>query len=189
MPRSNLETASLAGGCFWCTEAVFNRLKGVTIVTSGYSGGKDPPAGGPSPTYEEVCSGQTGHAETIQIGFNPKVISFEKILEIFFKLHDPTTLNRQEADIGTQYRSVIFYHDQKQKSTAEKTKQKVEKTGEYSGKIVTEIIPFTAFYKAEPNHQNFYEKNKGQQYCQIVIDPKLEKLYKNFSGIVESEIV
>lgn len=182
MPHSSLETATLAGGCFWCTQAIFKRLKGVIKVTSGYSGGNKP-----NPTYEEVCSGQTGHAEAIQIEFDPKVISFEKILEVFFKLHDPTTLNRQGVDIGTQYRSVIFYHDQKQKETTEKIKE--EKSGDYEGKIVTEIVPFTAFYKAAPSHQNFYENNRRQLYCQISIDPKLKKLYKNFSGVVESENV
>ena len=182
MPHSNLEKITLAGGCFWCTEAIFKHLKGITKVTSGYSGGYKP-----NPTYEEVCSGQTGHAEAIQIEFNPKVISFEKILEVFFTLHDPTTLNRQGADIGTQYRSVIFYHDQKQKKTAEKVK--AEKSDEYSEKIVTEIVPFTAFYKAEPSHQNFYENNKERPYCQVVINPKLKKLYKNFRGIIENENV
>lgn len=187
MPHTNLETATIAGGCFWCTEAIFKRLKGVTSVTSGYPGGKDPPAGGLNPTYEEVCSGQTGHAEAVQIEFDPKIISFEKIIEVFFKLHDPTTLNRQGADVDTQYRSVIFYHNQKQKETAEKVK--AEKSDEYSGKIVTEIVPFTAFYKAEAYHQNFYENNKNQSYCQVTIDPKLKKLYRNFSGIVENENV
>ncbi len=178
-----METATVAGGCFWCTEAIFKRLKGVDSVTPGYTGGQKP-----DPTYEEVCSGNTGHTEAIQIQFDPKILPFEKLLEVFFSLHDPTTLNQQGADVGTQYRSAIFYHDQKQKEVAEKTKEKVEKSDMYNGKIVTEIIPFTAFYKAEPNHQNFYENNKGQPYCQIVIDPKITKLYKEFQEATKEPI-
>lgn len=170
-----METATLAGGCFWCTEAIFQRLKGVTKVTPGYSGGEKP-----NPTYEEICTGTTGHAETIQIEFDPKTLAFAKLLEVFFRLHDPTTLNRQGADIGTQYRSAIFYHDQQQKETAEKIKQEVEKSGTYHDKVITQIIPFKNFYKAGNYHKNFYNSNRSQPYCQIVIDPKITKLYKEF---------
>ncbi|MCR4324214.1 MAG: peptide-methionine (S)-S-oxide reductase MsrA [Candidatus Curtissbacteria bacterium] len=169
------ETATIAGGCFWCTEAIFKRLKGVESVTNGYSGGKVE-----NPTYEQVCSGTTGHAESIQIEFDPNIISYEKLLEVFFKLHDPTTLNQQGADIGTQYRSSIFYHSEAQKKTAEKAKKEAQKSR--SQPIVTEIIPFENFYKAENYHQNYYEANKSQPYCQIVIDPKIQKLYQEFKS-------
>lgn len=167
--------ATLAGGCFWCTEAIFKRLKGVDEVRPGYSGGNSQ-----NPTYEQVCSGKTGHAETIQIKFDPYVISYEKLLEVFFKLHDPTTLNRQGSDVGTQYRSSIFYHNDDQKKTAEKVKAEIEKSGIYEGNIVTEIVPFKTFYEAENYHKNYYELNRSQLYCQVVIDPKVQKLYKEF---------
>lgn len=176
---ARVETATFAGGCFWCTEAIFKRLKGVKSVISGYSGGRTK-----NPTYEEVCSGTTGHAETIQIGFDPKIISYEKLLEVFFKLHDPTTLNRQGNDVGTQYRSAIFYHDEKQKKLAEKIKSEMQKI--YKGKIVTEIVPFSNFYRAEGYHQNYFESNKNAPYCQVVIDPKIQKLYKDFKEITKS---
>lgn len=171
-----METATLAGGCFWCTEAIFKRLKGVKKVTPGYSGGNVP-----NPTYEQVTSDNTNHAEAIQIEFDPKIISFEKLLEIFFKLHDPTTKNRQGNDIGTQYRSSIFYHSQKQKTIAQKIKNQMSKY--YKEKVVTEIVAFTNFYEAENYHKNYYDSNKSQPYCQIVIDPKITKLYKEFAPL------
>lgn len=179
-----MEKATLAGGCFWCTEAIFKRLKGVESVVSGYTGGT-PPAGGKNPTYEQVCSGTTGHAEAIQITFNPKVISYEKLLEVFFKLHDPTTLDRQGNDIGTQYRSAIFYHSSKQKELAEKVKNEFEKEGYYKNAIVTEINPLTKFYEAEGYHKNYYERNSDAPYCRYVIDPKIQKLYKDFKETIK----
>lgn len=175
-----VETATFAGGCFWCTEAIFKRLKGVESVISGYSGGKVE-----NPTYEEVCSGTTGHAEAIQIEFDSKTISYEKLLEVFFKLHDPTTLNKQGNDVGSQYRSAIFYHNEEQRKLAEKIKSKMQKI--YEDKIVTEIVPFSDFYKAEGYHQNYFESNKNAPYCQVVIDPKIQKLYKEFGKITKDD--
>ncbi|MBI2011268.1 peptide-methionine (S)-S-oxide reductase MsrA [Candidatus Daviesbacteria bacterium] len=177
-----METATLAGGCFWCTEAIFKRLKGVISVTSGYSGGKME-----NPSYDQVVHGNTNHAEAIQIKFDPHIISFETLLEVFFALHDPTTLNRQGADIGTQYRSVIFYYDDKQKKIAEEVKTKVEKSKMYSDTIVTEITPFSNFFKAEDYHQNFYENQNNSPYCSIVIDPKIQKLLEKFNSLVKEE--
>lgn len=180
---SNLETATFAGGCFWCTEAVFKRLKGVEEVISGYSGGRNA-----NPTYEEVSAGDTGHAEAIQIKFNPSVISFEQLVEIFFKLHDPTTLNQQGADIGEQYRSAIFYHSEDQRKTAEKVMEQFEKDKTYDDPIVTEITQFTNFYEAEDYHQDYYENNRNSNsYCRIVIDPKIQKLYKDFKDKVKED--
>lgn len=180
---SNLETATFAGGCFWCTEAVFKRLKGVEEVLSGYSGGRIN-----NPSYEEVSSGDTGHAESIQIKFDPSIISFEQLVEIFFKLHDPTTLNQQEADIGEQYRSAIFYHSESQKEIAEKVMEKFEKEKIYEDPIVTEITAFTNFYKAEDYHQDYYENNRtSNSYCRIVIDPKIQKLYRDFKNQVKED--
>lgn len=176
----NIETATMAGGCFWCTEAIFKRLNGVNSVVSGYAGGSMD-----NPSYEAVSTGTSGHAEAIQITFNPKTISFEKLLEVFFKLHDPTTLNQQGNDVGTQYRSVIFYHNEKQKQTAQKIKDEIEKSQLYNNPIVTEIVPFKNFYKAENYHQNYYEINKSQPYCQLIIDPKIQKLYKEFKQVVK----
>jgi len=173
-----MDTATLAGGCFWCTEAVFRRLKGVGSVLPGYSGGE-----GPEPTYEQVCSGKTGYAEAIQIGFDPALISYETLLGVFFKLHDPTTLNRQGADVGTQYRSAIFYNDATQRETAERVKQAVAASGVYRAPVVTEIVPYVTFYAAEDYHQEFYERNSAAAYCQAVIDPKIEKLYKDFGAL------
>jgi len=173
-----MEKAFLAGGCFWCTEAIFKRLKGVFSVTPGYSGG-----GTNSPSYEQVSSGKTGHTEAIEIEFDPEVISYEKLLEVFFKLHDPTTLNQQGNDIGTQYRSVIFYIDEKQKKLAEKAKQEAGKT--HQKQIVTEIVPFKNFFKAENYHLDYYAKNSDQLYCKFVIDPKIVKLYKEFKEIAK----
>ena len=166
-----MATATLGGGCFWCTEAIFKRLKGVTSVVSGYAGGTME-----NPSYEKVSQGSTGYAEAIQIKFDPSIISYEKILEVFWATHDPTTLNRQGADVGTQYRSAIFYHDLKQKEIAEKSKQ---------SSFVTEIVPLDKFYKAEEYHQNFYEKNKSSPYCQIVINPKIQKLIEKFGKDVK----
>ena len=166
-----LETATLASGCFWCTEAIFKRIKGVNKVTSGYCGGKSD-----NPTYDEVSTGSTGHAEAIQLGFNHDMISYEKLLEIFFHLHDPTTLNRQGNDVGPQYRSAVFYHSEEQKKIAEKIKTKIEAEKIYPTPIVTEILPFHNFFKAEESHQNFYDSNRNQPYCQVIIDPKIKKL-------------
>jgi peptide-methionine (S)-S-oxide reductase len=182
MSDKNLQTATLAGGCFWCTEAIYKRLKGVASVTSGYTGGtmKDP-------SYSLVSSGDTGHAEAIQIMFDPKVISYEKLLDVFWATHDPTTLNQQGADIGSQYRSSIFYHNAQQKKTAESSKDALKKAGKYDKPIVTEIVPFTTFYKAESYHQNYYDENRTYPYCSVVIDPKIHKLMKNFKDDVKEE--
>jgi peptide-methionine (S)-S-oxide reductase len=172
-----LQTATLGSGCFWCTEAFFLKVKGIESVTSGYSGGKVK-----NPTYKEVCTGLTGHAEVVQVKFNPKEISYEEILEIFWGTHDPTTLNRQGADEGTQYRSVIFYHTDEQKKIAEQYKAQLDKSGIYKNPIVTEITRFTEFYPAEDYHQNYYALNPNQGYCQYVIRPKVEKFNKQFSS-------
>lgn len=178
----NLEIATVAGGCFWCTEAIFKRLKGVDTVTSGYSGGARE-----NPSYEQVTTGATGHAEAVQIEFDPSIISYEKIIEIFFHLHDPTTLNRQGNDEGTQYRSVIFYHTPEQEQIAEKVKQEVADEGKYKNPIVTEIIPFENFYTAEDYHQDYYDTNKNQGYCDFVITPKIQKLLKEYTKDVKEE--
>lgn len=180
--KKNFETATFAGGCFWCTEAIFKRLKGVVSVTSGYSGGKTE-----KPFYEQVSTGTTDHAEAVQIQFDPKIISFSKLLDVFWATHDPTTLNRQGQDIGTQYRSVIFYHNDKQKEEAFTSKKQFEKEKIYKGKIVTEIIPFTSFYKAEEYHQNYYESHKDYPYCSFVINPKIKKLLAKFGKDVKEE--
>ena len=173
--KDGLQLATFGSGCFWCTEAIFQNLTGVEKVESGYSGGKVK-----NPTYKEVCSGLTGHAEVIQLTFNPSVISFEELLEVFWKTHDPTTLNRQGADEGTQYRSAIFYHTPEQKELAEKYKKKLDASGAFDNAIVTEITPFTVFYKAEDYHQNYYNLNGNVPYCSFVIKPKLEKFKKVF---------
>lgn len=171
--RDKLETATFAGGCFWCTEAIFADLRGVKSVISGYAGGHVV-----NPTYKQVCTGSTGHAEAIQITFDPKQIRFHDLLLVFFATHDPTTLNRQGADVGTQYRSAIFYHGDEQRKAAEEVKQEAQK--DFSSPIVTEIVPFTNFYKAEDYHQEYYELNGSQPYCRMVIAPKLEKFRKKF---------
>jgi len=171
----NIETATLANGCFWCTEAIFQRLKGVESVVSGYTGGDIK-----SPTYSEVSSGTTGHAEAIEIKFNPNIISFQEILDVFFSTHDPTTLNRQGYDVGTQYRSAIFYHSENQKEVAEKFIKALTDAKVFDKKIVTQIVPFKEFYKAESYHQNYYNNNKNQGYCRAVINPKLEKFIKKY---------
>lgn len=178
----NKETATLAGGCFWCTEALFKRLKGVISVLPGYAGGTVE-----NPSYEQVCSGNTGHAEAIQIEFNPEQIPFEKILDVFWHTHDPTTLNRQGNDIGTQYRSVIFYHNEKQKEIAEKSKETLEKEGIYHDPIVTQIIPFKNFYIAEDYHKNYFDKNGDAPYCNFVINPKIHKLLEKYRQDVKEE--
>ncbi len=177
-----METATLAGGCFWCTEAVFQKLTGVESVTPGYTGGLID-----NPTYEEVSSGESGHAEAIQIEFDPKIISFETLLDVFWQLHDPTTLNQQGADHGTQYRSAIFYHSEKQKEIAEQSLEKAESSGMYPDKFVTEIVEFDKFFPAEEEHRNFYENNPNQPYCRIVIDPKIQKLFKKFGDKIKEE--
>jgi peptide-methionine (S)-S-oxide reductase len=166
----SFETATLAAGCFWCVEAVFGDLRGVQRVVSGYAGGKMP-----NPTYEQVCGGDTGHAEAVQITFDPSVISYRDLLEVFWYMHDPTTLNRQGPDAGTQYRSAIFYHNEKQRAAAEDSKRETEKAGLWPDPIVTEIVPFTNFYAAEDYHQNYFRDNPNQQYCRLVINPKLTK--------------
>ncbi len=172
---SQLDTATLASGCFWCTEAVFQRLKGVTSVVSGYAASKVP-----NPTYEAVCSGKTGAAEAIQVTYDPSIISYEKILEIFWHMHDPTTLNRQGNDVGTQYRSAVFYHNGEQQQVALATKASIEQSGFYKKPIVTEISPFTNFYPAESYHKEYYDRNRTQPYCMFVIDPKVQKLLKEY---------
>ena len=178
----DLEIATLANGCFWCTEAIFSRVKGIKSVIPGYSGG-----GTSNPSYEQVCTGITGHAEAIQIEYNPKIISFEKILDIFWHTHDPTTLNRQGHDVGTQYRSAIFYHDENQKDIAEKSKKEIEKEGVFKNPIVTEIIPFSNFYPAEDYHKEYYENNRNAPYCNFVIDPKIQKLLQKYSDKIKQE--
>lgn len=169
---NKLEKITLGGGCFWCTEAVMERVKGVEKVVSGYSGGNAPGI----PTYKEVCSGLTGHAEVIQVSFNPEIISLENLLEIFMTTHDPTTLNRQGADVGTQYRSVIFFHNEEQKKAAEKVLEKLK--GYYANPLVTEISPFGKFFLAEEEHHNFYNQNPDYGYCTAVISPKVANLRK-----------
>jgi peptide-methionine (S)-S-oxide reductase len=162
--------ATLGGGCFWCTEAVLQRIEGVLSVAPGYAGGSTP-----NPTYEEVCSGETGHAEVIQVAFDPNLITYEEILDIFWQAHDPTTLNRQGADTGTQYRSIILYADEAQKAAAEKSKKKVQ--AKFRDSIVTEIKPLDTFWKAEDYHQNYYNTHGSAGYCRMVISPKLKKLH------------
>ena len=174
--QKNTEVATLGNGCFWCTEAVFQRLKGVINVESGYSGGDTE-----NPTYKEICTGTTNHAECLNITFDPAVISFEDLLEIFWNSHDPTTPNRQGNDVGTQYRSIIFYHDEQQRETAEKYKKQLDEKGVFKNPIVTIIEPFTKFYKAEDYHQDYYNQNGSAPYCQFVVRPKVEKLVKNYS--------
>jgi len=169
------DTATFGTGCFWCTEAVFQELKGVLKVTSGYSGGNVR-----NPSYEEVCSGTTGHAECLQIIYDPKAISFDELLEVFWEAHDPTTLNRQGNDVGTQYRSVIFYHNPEQKKKAEEYKMKLDKSGAYNNPVVTEITAFSQFYAAENYHQDYYRLHGNQPYCSFVIRPKVEKFEKVF---------
>jgi peptide-methionine (S)-S-oxide reductase len=171
----NRKTATFGAGCFWCVEAVFQMLDGVDKVVSGYAGGEVD-----NPTYKQVCEGTTGHAEVCQISYDPEVISFDELLEVFWKTHDPTTLNRQGADVGTQYRSVVFYHDEDQKNLAEEYKLRLEEAEIFDDPIVTEISPLSKFYVAEDYHQNYYNNNASQPYCSYVITPKLEKFEKVF---------
>jgi len=170
-PRPALELASLGGGCFWCLEAVFERFRGVQSVTSGYAGGQSP-----NPSYKEVCSGRTGHAEVVQIAFDPSAITYAQILEIFWEAHDPTTLNRQGADEGTQYRSIILFHNEAQKLIAEKSRR--DAATDFKDPIVTELAPLKTFYPAEEYHQDFFRRNPQHPYCVVVISPKLKKLEK-----------
>lgn len=176
-----MEQATFGGGCFWCTEAVFQNLRGVTKVVSGYMGGHTE-----NPTYKEICNGNTGHAEIIQIEYNEQEISFEDLLLVFFKTHDPTTLNRQGNDAGTQYRSVVFYETQEQKSAAESMIDKLEKEMIFNRPIVTEVSPISKFYSAEDYHQNYYNNNPDQGYCAYVIQPKLAKFTREFGGKLKS---
>jgi len=173
--KANLETITLGGGCYWCVEAVYEQLDGVKSVVSGFSGGKVA-----NPTYEEVCTGETGHAEVVQITYDKNVTDINEIFKIFFTVHDPTTLNRQGADVGTQYRSVIFYKNEEQKKAAQSIIADLNKAKVYSNPIVTKVEPFKVFYKAKDYHQNYYANNKNQPYCKMVIQPKLEKFEKVF---------
>ena len=175
------EITTLAGGCFWCLEAVYDQAKGVTSVESGYMGGKNP-----DPTYEQVCSGRTGHAEVVQITFDPAVLSFRELLEMFFVIHDPTTLNRQGNDAGTQYRSAIFYHTPEQKQTAEEVIATFTKDTIYENPIVTEVVPATTFYVAEDYHQEYFARNPLQGYCTYVVGPKVAKFRKQFAAKLKS---
>ena len=173
--------ATFANGCFWCTEAIFARLDGVKSVVPGYSGGTVE-----NPSYEQVCTERTGHAEAAQIEFDPDRLSYEKLLDVFWHTHDPTTLNRQGNDIGTQYRSAIFYHDEEQKQVAERSKKEIEESHVYKDPIVTEIIPLIKFYLAEDYHKKYYDNNRDEPYCRFVIDPKVEKLLKQYGNELKS---
>ncbi len=180
IPVHQLETATLGGGCYWCLEAYFQRLEGVVKVASGFSGGSVR-----NPTYEEVCTGKTGHAEVIQITFDTTLISFTQLLKVFFTMHDPTPLNRQGNDIGTQYRSAIFYHSEAQQQQAEATIAALQNAAVYDHPIVTEVKPFDVFYKADEEHQNYYNDNSNQPYCRYVIQPKLEKMEAVFKELLK----
>jgi peptide-methionine (S)-S-oxide reductase len=169
------EMATLGGGCFWCLEAVFQELNGVKKVVSGYAGGAVE-----KPTYREVSAGTTGHAEVVQVSFDPEKISYKDMLDVFFTIHNPTTLNRQGADVGTQYRSAIFYHNDEQKSIAEKVKGELDRSHVWENPIVTEIAPFQTFYSAEDYHQDYYKQNSNEPYCRLIIEPKVAKLRKHF---------
>jgi peptide-methionine (S)-S-oxide reductase len=174
-PSVKTDTATFGQGCFWCAEAIFERVEGVKSVISGYAGGHTA-----NPTYEQVCTGNTGHAEVVQIIYNPDVVTYDDLLKIFWKTHDPTTLNRQGADVGEQYRSIILYHNKEQKEKAEYYKNELQKSGAWDKPIVTQIVPFTKFYRAEDYHQDYFEKNPYQGYCSFVIAPKVEKFEKAF---------
>ena len=178
---NSTESTTLGGGCFWCLEAVFEQLDGVRRVRSGYTGGRRP-----NPTYEQVCSGATGHAEVVQVEFDPDVISFREILEVFFTIHDPTTLNRQGADVGTQYRSVIFYHTPVQKAVAEELIAELEEEETFEEPVVTEIAALGAFYPAGDYHDAYYRRNTSQPYCQVVITPKLAKFREKFASRIKT---
>jgi len=176
------EITTLGGGCFWCLEAVFSELRGVINVVSGYSGGSVP-----NPSYPQICTGATGHAEVVQISFDPDIISFKELLEIFFTIHDPTTLNRQGADVGTQYRSVIFYRTKEQEKVAREVKKEFEASKIWKAPIVTEFTPFKVFYPAEEYHQKYFKRNPDQMYCSVVISPKLAKFRKRYSTKLKKE--
>lgn len=180
--NNNLDSATFGAGCFWCVEAVFQNLKGVHKVEAGYSGGNTK-----KPTYDDVCTGTTGHAEVTRITFNPKIISFEQLLEVFWRTHDPTTLNRQGADVGTQYRSVISCNNDEQRKLAEESKQSADSSGLWKEPIVTEISPLGEFYKAEEYHQNYYSNNSNQPYCSAVVAPKLKNFFKEFKHLLKNE--
>ena len=172
---ANYQVATLAGGCFWCLEAVYTELKGVIKSVSGYSGGSIP-----DPSYRQVCGGATGHAEVVQVTFDAQQISFKELLEVFFTIHDPTTLNRQGNDVGTQYRSAIFYHDEDQKAIAGEVIKEIEAAGIWGRPIVTEVVPFTVFYPAEEYHQDYFKRNPAQPYCQVIIAPKVAKFLQKY---------
>lgn len=174
-----IETITLGGGCFWCLEAAFQTIRGVQSVISGYSGGARP-----DPTYQQVCSGATGHAEVVQVEFDTDAISLETLLRVFFAIHDPTTLNRQGADVGTQYRSVIFYHSEDQRETAERVMTELAGEGIWSSPVVTQLEPLSRFYPAESYHQDYYRQHPGQGYCQAVISPKLAKLRAAYAALL-----
>jgi len=178
---NNLETATLAAGCFWCVEAVFDDLKGVEDVVSGYAGGQTE-----NPTYRQVCNGDTGHAEVAEIKFDPSVISFKDILRVFFSVHDPTTMNRQGADVGTQYRSAIFYHNDEQKRAAEEVIKEITDEGVYDAPIVTEVTPFEKFWPAEDYHQEYFANNPNVPYCAAVVSPKVKKFRQKFADRLKS---
>jgi len=180
--NSKIELATFAGGCFWCTEAMFLRLKGVKSALPGYTGGKRP-----NPTYQQVCTGATGHAEAIQVEFDPAEIAYDKLLKIFFHTHNPTTLNKQGHDEGTQYRSAVFYHSPEQKKTAENVIAELENEKIYPDKFVTEVAAASEFYVAEDYHKNYYDSNGNQGYCNIVITPKINKLMQDYSADVKDE--
>jgi peptide-methionine (S)-S-oxide reductase len=182
VPPGEVEVATFGSGCFWCTEAVFQQMKGVKKVESGYSGGFVK-----NPSYEEVCTGRTGHAEVVQVTFDPKVITYAEMLEVFWRSHDPTTKDRQGNDSGPQYRSVIFYHSERQKQLAERYKAKIDAAAVFRSPVVTEISPYTEFFVAEPDHQNFYANNPRQGYCRVVITPKVDKLRKVFAEKLKTE--
>ena len=175
MAGETREVATLGGGCFWCLEAVFEQLRGVEKVVSGYSGGHVP-----NPTYHAVCNGTTGHAEVVQVTFDPAAVSFREVLEVFFTIHDPTTLNRQGADVGTQYRSAVFYHSPEQKEAAEEVVRALEAEGVWDAPIVTQVVPFTEFYPAEGYHQEYFRNNPRQPYCQVVVAPKVAKFRRKY---------
>lgn len=175
-----LAKATFGGGCFWCTEAVFERIAGVKSVVSGYIGGEVP-----NPTYKDVCTGLTGHAEAVEIEYDPAVVSFEKLLEVFFATHDPTTRNRQGVDVGTQYRSGVFYHDAEQKQIAEQVITRLDAARVFPGRIVTEVTKATTFYPAEAYHQDYFANNPGQGYCRAVVAPKVDKVQKVFKGLLK----
>ncbi len=178
---NHTETITLGGGCFWCLEPLFAELVGVKDAVVGYSGGHVE-----DPSYQQVCTGRTGHAEVVQVTFDPETISLEEILKIFLTTHDPTTLNRQGADVGPQYRSAIFYHDEEQRKTAQRVIEEIENAGIWGKPIVTEVAPFDEFYKAEEYHQEYYEKNPGAGYCRVVIAPKVAKFRKNYADQLKS---